>query len=171
LPVRAVTFQSIARTSSPGTYSRSLLEVGAAALEAREVGADHRVVDLAQGDQLDALRAAEGLLRMGSGRAWPRSPGGLTDADGVEHAAHDGVGVDPFGVGFVGEDETVAEDVGGDVLHVLRDHVVAALQEGPGLGGEGEVDGRARRGAELEELREVGAAGAVRGVASTSETT
>ena len=35
----------------------------------------------------------------------------------------------------------MAEDVGRDVLHVLRGHVVAALQEGPGLGGEGQLEG------------------------------
>ena len=55
-------------------------------------------------------------------------------------------------LGFVGQYDAMAEDVRADVFDVLGDHVIAALQERPGLGGEGEENRRARGGAELDEM-------------------
>ena len=49
----------------------------------------------------------------------------------------------------------MAEHVGADRLHVLRRDVAATLEEGVRLGGEGQVERRARRGAILDEGAQV----------------
>ena len=60
-----------------------------------------------------------------------------------------------LGFGFVGQDDAVAQDVGADALDVLGRDVSAALEQRPGLGGDGEVDGGARGGAELDEMLDI----------------
>lgn len=66
--------------------------------------------------------------------------------DGIEDFVDDHVGGDVFGLGFVGEDDAVAEDVVDDFLDVLRGGVGAALEEGVAAGGEVECERGARRG-------------------------
>src|SRR5262249_47508750 len=79
----------------------------------------------------------------------------LRDGHALEDALHHLVGVDLLGLGLVGDDDAVAQHVGTDRLHVLRRDVAAALEEGVRLGGEGEVERRARRGAVLDERTEI----------------
>ena len=61
----------------------------------------------------------------------------------ADDAVDDGIGADVFGFGFVGEEDAVAQDVVGHVLHVLWGEEGAAVHEGEGAGGEGAVDGAA----------------------------
>ena len=49
-----------------------------------------------------------------------------------------------LGLGFVSDGDAVAQDIHADAFDVLRRDVAAAAQEGVGLGGEREGDGRAR---------------------------
>ena len=47
---------------------------------------------------------------------------------------------DILGLGLVGRDDTMAQDVRGDLFDVFGCHKAAALQEGVGVGGQDQVD-------------------------------
>src|SRR6266849_10826536 len=51
--------------------------------------------------------------------------------------------------GFIGDGDAVAEHIHADAFDVLGRDVAAAFEEGVSLGGEGQRDSRARRGAQL----------------------
>ncbi len=72
------------------------------------------------------------------------------------------VGRDLFGLGFVGGHDAVAQDVGRQLLDVLGDHVAAAAHQGQRLGGAGQVERGARRGAERDQVGEIAEAGGPR---------
>jgi hypothetical protein len=54
-------------------------------------------------------------------------------------------------LGLVADDDPVPQNVRGDGLDVSRDHVVSALQEGPGPGRQGQGDGPPGRGTVLNQ--------------------
>ena len=62
------------------------------------------------------------------------------------------VGVDPFGLGFEVENHAVPQGGQIDAAHVLEADVVAAFQQGPHLGGQGQRLGAARAGAPAQIL-------------------
>ena len=64
----------------------------------------------------------------------------LRDFDVLEELADDGLGRDLLGLGLVGEDDAVAQDVDAHGLDVLGRDVAAVAQEGV----------RARRGVEVD---------------------
>ena len=68
---------------------------------------------------------------------------------------HDVVGGHVVGEGVVAEHQPVAQDVRGDVLHVLRQRVVAAAQQRQRPGGPDQAERGARAGAVLDESRDV----------------
>src|SRR4051794_33521364 len=73
--------------------------------------------------------------------------GYLGEGDGGQDAFDDVVSGDVVGEGFVGQDHAVAQDVEGEVAHVLGERVAAAPHEGHRLGGQDHVDGGPRAGA------------------------
>jgi hypothetical protein len=82
------------------------------------------------------------------------APSPLRHGQFVEQGGDDFFGGHVFGLGLEGGDDAVAEDVGGDGLDVLRGDIAAALEEGVGAGGEGEVEGGAGRGAVADVVAE-----------------
>ncbi len=136
-PMRAVTFQSMERTSSPGWYSRTSsnsipcplktlwYSPEKTSLTRRRVVISMRRTFLRTSATLrsdvsvaDGLRSAS---RMGSG-----------NLDVVEDSLQHRFRIQLLGLRLVGEDDAVAQHVEGDRLHVLRGHVAAAAQEGVG---------------------------------------
>src|SRR5262245_36782113 len=79
----------------------------------------------------------------------------LRDGHAVDDALSLVVDIDLLGLGLVVDDDAGAQHVATDRLHVLRRDVAAALEEGVGLDGDGEVGRRARRGAVLAERTEI----------------
>lgn len=71
------------------------------------------------------------------------------------HARHETldhiVGSDILRLGFVGEENAVAQNFGGQFFDVGGGDKGALFQKGPGACGEGEVDGRPRRRSGLNE--------------------
>ena len=202
--VRAVTGQSIRRTSSPGRYSRDSPASLPGPGQQAEVVALQQPVELA-GDRAAAAgrapRSARAVAtppaggragRAGrSGRPAGRAGaaaradgpaggparrrrsarrGGCCPAAGVafcrgrdrrhrhggQHPGDDVVGRDVVGERVVAEHQPVPQDVRRDVLHVLRQRVVAAAQQGQRPGGADDAERGARAGAVLDQLRDVG---------------
>ena len=162
MSIRAVTFQSIARTSSPDWYSRSVGEVEPVAVEQAPVVALEQAVQAADDLPVEAL---EDALRRRRGRhvLLERDDG---DGDPAEDRGSRSVGGDVVGERLEGQDEPVAHDVVGHVEDVLRQDVVAAADEGERPGGEDQVDRGARAGpvgdVALELRQPVRAAGVAR---------
>ncbi len=67
-----------------------------------------------------------------------------------DNVADDLVGIDPFDFGAGIENEAVAQDWEGELLDIVRENEIAAVQGGVGAGGGGEHVGGARGGADLE---------------------
>src|SRR5581483_8577808 len=150
-PVRAVTFQSIDRTSSPGTYSRTSSKSMPRPLKTEwywpaNVSCASRFVRISRWRTL--ARISRGVASpLTVDRSGPRGAGGRRASrhrDAVEDAAHDVLAPHVLGVRLVRHDDAVAQHVHADRLHVLRGHVAAALQERPRLRGHRQVDRRAR---------------------------
>ena len=112
--------------------------------------------------------AVEDVARLEREEHLDRPPGGDLDAadpldevagvhpsrrsghlDPVEDAGDDGLGGDLLRLGLVGEGDAVPEDVVGHGLHVLGGHVGLAAQEGVGPRGQGQVERRVLREADL----------------------
>ena len=166
-PVRAVTFQSILRTSSPTSYGRTWASsVPSPSIDAR--WSPSRIPS--------TRRRTSGRACGGARRAAGPGPGGPASARGEElDDAHDATswrtkscsgtgtaastrsstasGDDVVRDRLVAEHEPVAEHVLHQLAHVLRDHVVAAAQQRERAGGEREVDRPARADAVLDVRR------------------
>ena len=166
-PVRAVTFQSIRRTSSPGHVRADLRELAARAEQRRAVVAGEQPLDAPADRQVEraeerlrqrprpgpvrrARRALRGRPSSARPPAAPRSSWGAATLR--EHRVEDPVGVDLLGERLVAEHEPVPERVLGERLDVLREHVVAAAEERE----------RARRLDEADRPARAGAVGDVR---------
>lgn len=78
----------------------------------------------------------------------------LRNGEAGEETGDDFVAGDVFGFGFVGEDEAVTEDVGGECFDVGRGDEGAVLQKCLSAGGSGEVDGGAGGGPGADEVFE-----------------
>src|SRR5262249_29380156 len=64
-----------------------------------------------------------------------------------KNSLDDGLTRHGFSLGFVADDDTMAQYVGADALHVLWRDITAAVQEGVGACTQGEINGGARRSA------------------------
>src|SRR5437867_5248518 len=129
-PVRAVTFQSIVLTSSPGTYSRTSANSMPRPLKTLWYSPPipwltSRLVRISI--RLTALRRLSEISGMAASA--------LRHRYGVEDAPYDLLGGDFLGLGLVGEDDPVAHDVRTDRLDVLGGHVAASPHERVCLGG------------------------------------
>ena len=69
----------------------------------------------------------------------------------VQDAPYDMVAGDILRFRFVGRDDAVAQDIGGDLLDIFRGHEAAPLQEGVRPCGRNQIDARPRRSAELDQ--------------------
>src|SRR6185369_2604307 len=99
------------------------------------------------------LRSSRGSMRAVSAR---RGRGRLRNLDALEQLAHDGLGRDVLRLRLVGQDHAVAQHVHADRLDVLGRDVAAVAQERVRARRHVEVDGRARAGAERDEVRQIG---------------
>ncbi len=129
-PARAVTFQSMVRTSSPGTVFAHLVEVHAPALEDRVVCARQAVVDQAARADLELPHARSGSP---CSTAWhPPSERSVQGTGSVFRIfSIDVLGGDVLGLGLVGHRHAVAQHVERDRLDVLRRDEVPAIRETP----------------------------------------
>ena len=82
----------------------------------------------------------------------------------------DGLARDRLRLGFVADDDAVAQHIGADALHVLRRDVAAAVQERVRARGEREINRGARRGAVANQSFELQIVGAGSRVAQTTST-
>src|SRR5690606_20048211 len=80
---------------------------------------------------------------------------GSRDVHGFEDAGDEVVRGDLLRLGLVAGDDAVAQDVRADGLHVFRQDVAPAAQVGVGAGAGRKIDRRPRRGAVLNERRDV----------------
>ena len=114
-PARAVTFQSMVRTSSPGDVFAHLVEVHAPALEDRVVFAGQRVVDQPAGADFDAAAPFSGFpwLVRRSCECLPvqvcRAAYGTGSVSRI--FANDILRGDVLGLGFVADRDAVAQHV------------------------------------------------------------
>src|SRR5688572_5632659 len=136
--MRAVTFQSMWRTSSPGWYSRTSSNSMPRPLKALSYSPASRSVTT----RWVRIWIALIFWKSSGGSAWLMSVmlgayGRSGDIDGVEDLLDDVVAGEVLGLGLVGDEEAVTEDVRADGLHVLGRHVGAPFQEGVHLGGAG----------------------------------
>ena len=159
--MRAVTFQSMRRTSSPGWYSRvSPGSVPWPGHEAQVVAVQHAVeptgdVELEPAQHLFGRRLRPGRGESSGGRlghrrhrVTARCPGtGRRGAAGDRDSTRARMcsASTPSGQRLVGEHQPVAQHLGGDVEDVLGQDVVAAPQqgEGPAAGDQAEAGPRA----------------------------
>ena len=108
--MRAVTFQSMMRISSPGWYWRTSENAMPRPLKtewywpASMSDTTLRVRDLQLADAADEVLGEHGA---------PSSPNGSGDLDAVEDALDDLLGGELLGLGLVGERDAVAEHVEG----------------------------------------------------------
>jgi len=96
--MRAETFQSMLRTSSPTWYSRTSEELHPAPAKTLLVLPRHRLLDEAPGPDLDPPDGAEHLRR-------DSADGHLGNLDGVEDPPDDLLRGDLLGLGLIGQDE------------------------------------------------------------------
>src|ERR1700726_3737960 len=122
-PARAVTFQSMVRTSSPGVYSRTSSKSMPRPLNTEwyspaRLSLTMRRVRISN-CRMPLMMALVDLVVS----AGMRSGHG----ESVENLADHVLGADVFSFGFVGHRDAVPQHIHGDRLHVLRGHVVAAV--------------------------------------------
>ena len=145
------------------------LQPGQRRLGRTRAAAAGRPAWLAAAPRLTARRrsAGTGSRRGRPGRAAGHPAGGrlalwrgATVGSGTRRSTRldDVVGRDVVGERVVGEHQPVAQDVGRDVLHVLRQRVVAAAQQRQRPGGPDDAERGARAGAVLDQLGDVGQA-------------
>src|SRR6202166_1732793 len=145
-PARAVTFQSMVRTSSPGLYSRTSSKSMPRPLNTEwyspaRLSLTMRRVRISN-CRMPLMMALVDLVVS----AGMRSGHG----ESVEDLANHVLGADVFGLGFVSHGYTVAQHIHGDRLDVLRRDVVAAIQKSGGARSERQVDRRPRRSAGVD---------------------
>src|SRR6185312_3274452 len=141
--IRAVTFQSMVRTSSPGVYSRTAANSMPRPLNTawyEPTIPDSRIERV----RIRIRRTFWSISRSSIGWA----PARLGNLHPLEHAVHDVLRGHVLRLGLVGEKDAVAQDVVGDLLHVLRHDVAAAAQEREGPRRLREGERRARGGSE-----------------------
>src|SRR5262245_22154078 len=151
--MRAETFQSMSRMSSPGMYWRTSEKAMPRPLNTEWYCPAIRS-RTSRSVTISILRIflSSSRVSMAGGRV------GLGDLDVLEQLAHHRLGGDLLGLGLVGQDDPVAEHVHAHRLDVLGRDVAAVAQEGVGPGGHVEVDGGARAGAEGDEVGQLGEA-------------
>ena len=180
--VRAVAFQSILRTSSPGSYGR-MRSSSRPAPWPRPRWSPVIWPPTRRSSDSSSCRTSRSAIGPGPGRAGrPVAPadagevGARTLRAGDRHAVgstaisrrgagtrvedplDDGVGGDPVGQRGVAQDQPVAQDVGRQGDDVGRQDVAAAVEEGHRAGAVDEVDRAARAGAVRDVGLEVGGA-------------
>lgn len=128
-----------------GHVFAEFLEIETAPLELAEAAADHHVIDKAVGANFDASDRFKHFADVhASGHR-----------DGVKDFLDEEIGGDALSLGFICEDDAVAENVRSNGFNILGCDVGAALQKRPSLGGEGERNGGARGGSKLDVAFEV----------------
>src|SRR5438093_2895203 len=138
--MRAVTFQSMLRMSSPCSYSRTssksrpeprntlrYVPRSISSARTRACTSSWWICWTTARSSLSSPRPsrppAKSRIRLGYGHP-------------VQHPGDDGFGCDLFGLRLVRDDEPVAHDVERDGLHGVRQDVVATLEERVRPGGE-----------------------------------
>src|SRR6185437_6947925 len=181
--MRAVTFQSMLRTSSPAWYSRTSANSIPCPLNTERyspVKSELTSPRVRSSSSLTWRSTSGGTATFGcfatevgrgcssrwSGRA--RRLRRLNSANATDylrawrpapHALHDLVARHLFGLGLVGGEHAMAEHVGRDRLHVVRRDEGTAAQKGVSTRRLGERDRSARARAELDQRREIGQPG------------
>src|SRR5205823_2924521 len=153
--IRAVTFQSMLRISSPGSYSRT------SSKSSPEPRKTLRYVPMsAASARIRALISTCLTSRRTSGGTCPRcaAVAGLTLRDRyvVEDATDDDLGCDLLRLSLVGHDEPVPHDIQRDRLDVVGKDVIPAIEERVRSRRERDVDGGARRDAVGDQRLEIG---------------
>src|SRR4029077_18228730 len=148
--MRADTFQSMSRMSSPAMYWRTSENAMPRPLNTEWYWPAIRS-RTRRSVTISILRIflSSSRVSMAGGRR------GLRDLDVLEQLAHHRLGGDLLGLGLVGQDDAMAKHVDADGLDVLGGDVAAVAQEGVGARGHVEVDRRARAGAEGDEVRQL----------------
>src|SRR6267154_6796492 len=142
-PARAVTFQSMVRTSSPGVYSRTSSKSMPRPLNTEwydpaRLSLTMRRVRISSCRMPLMMALLDFVVSAGIGARARTSREPLGHGKRVENFFHDVLGRDVLGLSFVGDGHAVTQHVERDGLDVLRDHVVAAVQERHGTRGERE---------------------------------
>src|SRR5712691_8748808 len=159
--IRAVTFQSMLRMSSPASYSRTssksrpdprntlrYVPTSASSARMRALISTCLTTRRTSGGTGSARRTAACVM---SG-----------DRNVVEDPADDNLRRDLLRLGFVRDDEPMAHDVEDDRLHVVRQHVVAPIEERVRARRQRHVDRGPRRHAVRDERLQVGQPGPLR---------
>src|SRR2546421_7430417 len=136
--MRALTFQSMYRTSSPGSYSR---------MSARSMPCPRKSVRYSPWSRPSSRRMTvhSTRLRMASGSCCDTFLQRLRRRrDLLEHAIDDLLGRDVVRQRLVRQHEPVTQHVVDEIEDVLREDVRAAAHERERAAGEDEVDRRAR---------------------------
>src|SRR5512144_2728879 len=155
--VRAVTFQSMERMSSPAWYGRTSLKAIPRPLKtewycpARSAETTWRVAISRRRIRRMSSRGSIGLPTVSSGVF-----GALGDLDLVEHPLHHLLRRELLGLGLVGERHPVPEHVHPHRLHVLRGDEASVAEERVGPGGERQEQRRSGARAEVDGVLEVG---------------
>src|SRR3954469_23802311 len=150
--VRAVTFQSIARMSSPGWYSRRF---------ARSIPVPRNSVPYSPWSRPSRRRTTVQSRRWTTRSGAGGNGGMVAERDGrrgdaLEDRREDPVGRDVVRQRLVREDEPVAHDVGRHVEHVLGEDIPPAADEGERLARQDQVDRGAGAGAVRDVARQLG---------------
>src|SRR6185312_11777958 len=153
--MRAETFQSMSRMSSPAMYCRTSEKAIPRPLKTEWYCPAIRS-RTRRSVTISILRMR---LRSSRGNMTPRttdfSEALLRHFDPLEQLAHHRLGRHLLGLRFVGQDNPVPEDVDADGLDVLGGDVAAVAQEGVRARRQVQVDRRARAGAEGDEVRQI----------------
>src|SRR2546425_4387696 len=160
--IRAVTFQSMLRMSSPGSYSRTSSKSRPEprkTLRYVHTSASSARMRALISTCLTTRRTSGGT---GSARGWAVACLTSRNRDVVEDAADDRLRGDLLRLGLVRHDEPMAHDVEGDGLYIIGQHVVASVEERVGPSRERHVDRGARRDAIRDERLQVGELGTLR---------
>src|SRR5258707_3088454 len=149
--MRAETFQSIMRMSSPGMYWRTSENAMPLPLKTEWYCPAIR----SRTRRSVTISIFRIFLSRSRVSMTPRLAGPLRHFDVLEELADDCLGRDLLGLRLVREDDAVTEHVDAHGLDVLGRDVAAVAPEGVRARREVEVDRRARAGAERDEVREL----------------
>ena len=79
----------------------------------------------------------------------------LRHLDGIQYFVDDFFGGDILSLGLVSQTDTVTQNIRGHGTDVLGDDIATVLDEGLGLGSQGQVDGGTRRAAVADHVGEL----------------